>query len=112
MSIIKKVFSYEETELPVIKYKDEIWFRGKTVAEILGYAIHREAIREHVDPEDRVRLIELRGGTNRSSSLRASGSRSVSDLLTNNEKNTIYINEPGLYSLILRSKLESARVFK
>ena len=32
--------------------------------------------------------------------------------LTNNDKNTIYINESGLYSLILRSKLESARVFK
>ena len=32
--------------------------------------------------------------------------------LTKNQKNTIYINESGLYSLILRSKLESARVFK
>ena len=32
--------------------------------------------------------------------------------LTNNEKNVIYINESGLYSLILRSKLESARAFK
>ena len=31
--------------------------------------------------------------------------------LTNNEKNTIYVNESGLYSLILCSKLESARVF-
>ena len=113
MSTIKKVFSYEETELPVIRYKDEIWFRGKTVVDILGYAIQRKAIREHVDPEDRVRLTELRGGTNRSSSLRASGSRgSKTDPLTNKEKNTIYINESGLYSLTLRSKLESARVFK
>ena len=34
------------------------------------------------------------------------------DPLTNNQKNTIYINEAGLYSLILRSKLESARAFK
>ena len=42
MSIIKKVFYYEETELPVIKYKNEIWFRGKTVAEILAYAIQRK----------------------------------------------------------------------
>ena len=32
--------------------------------------------------------------------------------LTNNEKNTVYMNESGLYSLILCSKLESARVFK
>ena len=35
MCIIEKVFHYEETELPVIKCKDDIWFRGKTIAEIL-----------------------------------------------------------------------------
>ena len=69
MCIIEKVFRCEETDLPIIKYKDEIWLRGKTVAKILGHAIQRKAIREHVhvDPEDRVRLTELRVGTNRSS---------------------------------------------
>ena len=71
------------------------------------------AIREHVDLEDRVRLTELRGGTNRSSSLTASESKgSILDPLKRNEGNTIYINESGLYSLILRSKLGYARVFK
>ena len=113
MCIIKKVFHYEETVLPVIKCKDDTWFRGKTIAEILKYANQRKAIRDHVDSEDRARFDELHGGTNRSSSLIASGSRgSKTDPLTNNEKNTIYINESGSYSLILRSKLESARVFK
>ena len=62
MSIIKKVFHYEETELPVIKCKNGIWFRGKTIAEILKYANQRKAIRDHVDPEDRVRLNELHRG--------------------------------------------------
>ena len=75
MWIIKKVFHYEETELPVIKCKDDVWFRGKTISEILKYANQRKAIRDHVDPEDRARFDELHGGTNRSSSLRASGSR-------------------------------------
>ena len=113
MCIIKKAFHYEETELPVIKCKDGIWFIGKTIAEILNYANQGKAICDHVDPEDRARFDELHGGTNRSSSLRASGSRgSETDPLTNNQKNTIYINESGLYSLILHSKLESARVFK
>ena len=59
MNIIEKVFKYEQTDLPIIKYKDEIWFRGKTVAEILGYAIQRKAIREHADPEDKRKLSEL-----------------------------------------------------
>ena len=75
MCIIKKVFHYEETELPVIKCNDDKWFRGKTIAEILKYANQCKAIRNHVDPEDRARFDELHGGTNRSSSLRQSGSR-------------------------------------
>ena len=113
MCIIRKAFHYEKTELQVIKCKDDIWFRGKTIAEILKDANQRKAICDHVDPEDRARFDELHGGTNRSSSLRASGSRgSKTYPLTNNEKYTIYIYESGLYSLILRSKLESARVFK
>ena len=37
MSVIEKVFKCEETELSVIKCKDDTWFRGKTIAEILGY---------------------------------------------------------------------------
>ena len=56
MSIIEKVFKYGETELSVIKCKDDIWFRGKDLAKALGYLIPRKAIREHVDPEDRSSL--------------------------------------------------------
>ena len=59
MSIIEKVFKYEETELSVIKCKDEIWFRGKTIAETLGYAIQPKAILDHVDHEDKRRMSEL-----------------------------------------------------
>ena len=59
ISIIEKVFRYEEIDLPIIKYKDEIWFRGKTVAEILGYAIQRKAICNHVDTEDKRKLSEF-----------------------------------------------------
>ena len=83
------------------------------MAEILKYTNQRKAIRDHVDPEDRVRFNERNGG-NKSFPLkripRSKGNETFP--LERNEKNTIYINESGLYSLILRSKLESARVFK
>ena len=49
MSIIEKVFKYEETELSVIKHQDDIWFRGKTLAEILGYSSPLKAIGKHLD---------------------------------------------------------------
>ena len=112
MSIIEKMFYYEETELSVIKCKDEIWFRGKNIAEILAYSIPRKAIREHVDSEDKRKLSELRSKSkqNETDPLKSKGSKT--DPLKRNEGNTIFINESGLYCLILRSKLESARTYK
>ena len=102
MSIIEKVFKYEVTELPVIKYEDEIWFKAVVVATILKYTNQRKAILDHVDPEDKRKLSELMSKSKRNESLRLKG----------NEGNTIYINESGLYSLIFGSKLESAKAFK
>ena len=66
MSIIEKVFHYEENEISVIKSKGEIWFRGKDIAKALRYSIPRKAISEHVDPEDRSSLECLtKGGLKR-----------------------------------------------
>ena len=102
MSIIEKVFKYEATELPVIKYEDEIWFKAVVVATILKYTNQRKAIRDHVDPEDKRKLSEIGLGSKRNESFPFKG----------NGGECIYINESGLYSLILRSKLESAKEFK
>ena len=102
MSIIEKVFKYEATELPVIKYEDEIWFKAVVVATILKYKNQRKAIRDHVDPEDKRKLSEISQESKRNESFPFKG----------NGGECIYINESGLYSLILRSKLESAKVFK
>ena len=60
MSIIEKAFHYEENKISVIKCRDEIWFRGKDIAKALGYSIPHKAIREHVDPEDRLSLEGLK----------------------------------------------------
>ena len=102
MSIIEKVFKYEATELPVIKYKDEIWFKAAVVASILKYTNQRKAIRDHVDPEDKRKLSEISQESKRNESFPFKG----------NGGECIYINESGLYSLILRSKLKSAKEFK
>ena len=102
MSIIEKVFKYEVTELPVIKYEDEIWFKAVVVASILKYTNQRKAIRDHVDPEDKIKLSELMSKSKRNKSFRLKG----------NEGNSLYLSESGLYSLVLRSKLESAKEFK
>ena len=107
MSIIEKVFKYEVTELPVIKYEDEIWFKAVVVATILKYTNQRKAIRDHVDPEDKRKLSELMSKSKRNDSFRLK-----TDPLKGNEGNSLYLSESGLYSLVLRSKLESAKEFK
>ena len=49
MSIIEKVFHYEENEITVIKCRGDIWFRGKDIAKALGYSIPCKAIHEHIN---------------------------------------------------------------
>ena len=104
MSIIEKVFHYEENELSVIKFKDEIWFKAKQVALLPGYLDPGRSVRRNVDPEDKIMLERLmeKGG----------GAKSASSLVSNFQGSTLYLNESGLYSLIFGLKLEMAKSFK
>lgn len=87
-----QIFENEEFgSIRVVEINNEPWFVGKDVAEALGYMNTRQAIATNVDDEDR-------------------GVHSI-DTLSGTQKMTI-INESGLYSLILQSKLDSAKKFK
>lgn len=79
-------------EVRVVEINNEPWFVGKDVAENLGYAKARNAISAHVDSEDK-KEAPIKGD------------------LGGVQQMTV-VNESGLYSLILRSKLESAKKFK
>ena len=100
---MEKVFHYETTELSVIKFKDEIWFKAKQVALLLGYLDPGRSIRQNVDPEDRISLEKLIG--------KGEGDLTP-PLVSNFQGSTLYLNESGLYSLIFGSKLELAKAFK
>lgn len=69
----------------------EVMFVGKDVADILGYQNGSRDINRHVDEEDRQKVMLFDG---------------------NQDKETIIINESGLYSLILSSKMPNAKKFK
>lgn len=74
-----------------LKIEGEPWFVGKDIAEALGYKNPQKAIRDHVDAED----------------------KGVNELLTpGGKQNIAIINESGLYSLMLKSKLPGAKKFK
>ena len=86
-----QVWNYESSEIRTVQVNGEPWFVGKDVAAVLGYSNPRDAINKRVDDEDKgVAKCDTLGG--------------VQDL-------TI-INESGLYSLVLSSKLPNAKKFK
>jgi anti-repressor protein len=81
----------------------EPWFVGKDVAEILGYSNPSEALMDHVDDDDKL-----------NSKMLLSSKLNSETILSLNlgQRGGWLITESGLYSLILSSKLESAKKFK
>jgi hypothetical protein len=75
------------------------WFRAKDIATVLGYANTTQAVLKNVDNDDRRKMKELVNLPERLT-------------LDYHTCNTIFINEAGLYSLILRSEKPEAKTFK
>lgn len=79
-------------QVRTVTINDEPWFVGKDVAQVLGYAKPENALATHVDADDSLK-------------------QGITDSL-GRIQNTTLINESGLYSLILSSKLPGAKEFK
>ena len=92
--MLEKKFTNARLGFELTSYIDDkqnIWFLGKDVAKVLGYSDTDKAIRRHVDEEDKYKgAAKTAGGLQQS----------------------FYINESGFYSLVLTSKLETAKTFK
>lgn len=98
-----EIFSCAEFgNLTVLEIDNEPWFVGKEITEKLGYEHSSSAIRNHVDSED-TQVLKYRGCANSAQAKLWKGSDYSDKKL---------INESGLYSLVLSSKLESSKRFK
>ena len=86
-----QLFNFENHEVRSLFINSEPWFVGKDVASVLGYADTNKAIAMHVDNEDKL---------------------NDKTALSLGQRGGWLINESGLYSLILSSKLPSAQKFK
>ena len=80
-------------EVRTVSIDGEPWFVGKDVADILGYSTSRDAFARHVDDEDKTSVV-------------------IPDTGSNYKSKATLINESGLYSLVLSSKLPTAKKFK
>lgn len=78
-------------QVRILEKDNELWFVAKDVADTLGYQNGSRDVNRHTDEEDRRKTMVFDGNQN---------------------KETILINESGLYSLVLSSKLPTAKQFK
>nr|DAZ35704.1 MAG TPA: repressor domain protein [Caudoviricetes sp.] len=86
-----QVFGFEGSDVRTVNIDGDPYFVGKDVATILGYKNTKDALLKHVDGEDKLGSQIATSGQNREMTV---------------------INESGLYSLVLSSKLPSAKKFK
>ena len=103
------MFHYQGNKISVIECNDEIRFRGKSVAQSLRYLKPLKALHTHVDKEDKRKLSDLEGVPQNGVHLRLGVTQNGVYLSLQSE--CLFINECGLCSLMLRSKLESAKAF-
>ena len=133
-NMLEKKFTNKELGIELTSYIDKqqnVWFRGKDVATILGYRDTDKAIRSHVEEEDKYKgAVETAGGQERKSyPVKTAGYSEksfpaktagyseksfpvVSTGYSKRGRPPIFINESGFYSLLLTSKLETAKKFK
>ncbi len=86
-----QVWNYENSEIRTVTIDNEPWFVAKDVTNILGYTNASKAISDHVDTEDKL---------------------NNESLLSLGQRGGWIVNESGLYSLVLSSKLPTAKKFK
>jgi len=96
-----KSFNNNLYKLTVYGTADMPYFKGAEVAGILGYQKPRNAILTHVDDDDKLNFADLLKKMD-----------ALKQGVLKMDQKTIFINESGLYSLILSSKLPSAKQFK
>lgn len=96
-------FNFENKQLRTFGSSGVVWFCGKDVAKILGYENTTGALKDNVDIDDRMPFKDI---------FRVGAEKHHPATTNKNDLKTTYINESGLYSLIMRSKLPSAKNFK
>ena len=86
------IFNFENTPVQTIVENNEIFFRATQLAELLQYKNPHDALRKHVDSDDLAK-------------------REIVNTV-NKRAQVLFVNESGMYSLVLSSKLEQAKKVK
>ena len=112
--LVKK---FKNTDLGIeltsyIDNKQNVWFRRKDVGEILKYSNVRKAICKHVDNEDKKQIFTYHTSVPKMGTVGSNTNVPKMGTVAPSGSMCTYINKSGFYSLVLSSKLETAKKFK
>ena len=99
----------------IVKYvyvKQQVYFKAKEIAKTLGYLDTEQPIKNYIDPLDKITVNQIMGPVNYTGSYKTNEQLKIEQLLADEDAKTIFINESGLYSLIMASKKPEAKKFK
>jgi prophage antirepressor-like protein len=92
----KNYIKFEKHKIGVlIDNNDTIWFNAHDTGEALGYLTIKDTIKKYVDKEEKIQLHKIN-----------------TDRIIDKHPHSVYLNESGLYNLILQSRLPKAKSFK
>ena len=121
LNLDKMELALDDKVVKVYRFADDPempWFQAKPISNYLEFA-HFSSILDRVDADDKMQLqdlIDTKGAPVGGGGLKppppGNGCLDELNTLSYNDRKTIFINEPGLYSLILGSKKKEAREFK
>ena len=97
VNMVEKTFANKDLEIELTSFIDDkqnVWFRGKDIAEILGYSNTSHAIKRHVTENHKIKHLSRQQCDSRGWSM------------------TYFIDEAGFYELVFGSKLEVAKKFR
>ena len=125
--MLEKTFINKQLRIELKSFIDDkfnVWFKGKEVSTILGYKDTGDAVRRHVSAENKISQFinpkscpgETPGQVKKSCprETRAQVQKAGVDVLPPQVQQGrwyTFINEPGFYELVFRSKLETAKIF-
>lgn len=96
ININEQYINFQGANINVILDKDNIiWFNARDIIIYLGYKSVKETIRKHIDKEDKIKLRNIKAENK-----------------IKKHHHSVYINESGLYSLLISSRLKKAKEFK
>lgn len=110
----QNVIQFNNKQIQYFVYNEQFYFKAKEIADILEYVDTKTAIIDHVDETDKFNkeyfTLGFKGGE--TPPFQIIENQKLTKYLEKQHPQTIFINESGLYTLIISSKKEEAKVFK